>query len=230
MTKRFPDAAADDRNEARPKGAGNADEPLKQSEPDKEVTHMPFEHDIGDSAPKSKTRKSISTRTRFEIFKRDQFTCQYCGAKPPAVILHVDHIIAVANGGANDTGNLTTACQRCNLGKSAVPLSSVPKSLEDAALEADEMRCQVEAYAEMLADAREAEEGQCWNVAEVIQPGASDGWSTDKFKGVKQFIRKIGYPQTLEAAHIAADAKSPGNQRFRYFCGICWNRVRDAES
>lgn len=50
MTKRFPDATADDRNEARPKGAGNADEPLKQSEPDKEVTHMPFHRHYTDSA------------------------------------------------------------------------------------------------------------------------------------------------------------------------------------
>ena len=189
---------------------------------------MPFEHDYGDSTPEYKPRKAVSTRTRFEIFKRDKFTCQYCGAKPPSVILHVDHVIALANGGTNDTGNLTTACKDCNLGKSAVPLSSVPKSLEDTALEAVEMRRQVEAYADMINKAREAEEDQCWQIAEIIQPGASDGWSTDKFNGVKQFIQKLGYPQTLEAAHIASDAKSPGNQRFRYFCGICWNRAREA--
>ena len=35
-------------------------------------------------------RKQISARIRFEIFKRDQFTCQYCGAHPPAVILQVE--------------------------------------------------------------------------------------------------------------------------------------------
>lgn len=44
-------------NGARPKGAGNTDEPLKQNVPDKEVTHMPFEHDYGDSAPVFKTER-----------------------------------------------------------------------------------------------------------------------------------------------------------------------------
>jgi hypothetical protein len=38
-------------NEARPEGATNADEPLKQNVPMMEVTHMPFEHEYGDSAP-----------------------------------------------------------------------------------------------------------------------------------------------------------------------------------
>lgn len=46
-------------------------------------------------------RKAISTRTRFEVFKRDGFRCMYCGRTPPTVLLHVDHIIAVSNGGSN---------------------------------------------------------------------------------------------------------------------------------
>lgn len=36
-------------------------------------------------------RKSLSKKTRFEVFKRDSFECQYCGAHPPSTILHVDH-------------------------------------------------------------------------------------------------------------------------------------------
>lgn len=68
-------------------------------------------------------RKSISASMRFEIFKRDSFTCQYCGRKAPDVLLHVDHVVAVANGGDNDPLNLVTACAGCNLGKGAKLLS-----------------------------------------------------------------------------------------------------------
>ena len=71
----------------------------------------------------TKKRTGLSKRTRFEVFKRDQFRCQYCGASAPDVILVVDHIQAVADGGANDLLNLLTACDPCNAGKSDVALA-----------------------------------------------------------------------------------------------------------
>ncbi|MFU3348324.1 HNH endonuclease [Pseudomonas aeruginosa] len=63
-------------------------------------------------------RESIRKSVRFEVFKRDNFTCQYCGAKAPDVVLHVDHINPVSKGGDNEIINLVTACLPCNLGKS----------------------------------------------------------------------------------------------------------------
>lgn len=44
-------------------------------------------------------REPLSKGIRFEVFKRDNFTCQYCGAKAPDVILEVDHINPVKLGG-----------------------------------------------------------------------------------------------------------------------------------
>lgn len=64
-------------------------------------------------------RKGISKGKRFDIFRRDGFTCQYCGRTPPDVVLQVDHIRPVADGGDNDPMNLVTACSDCNAGKSA---------------------------------------------------------------------------------------------------------------
>lgn len=64
-------------------------------------------------------RKALSKTVRFEVFKRDRFTCQYCGAKAPEVVLHVDHIHPVAEGGTNEILNLATACAGCNGGKGA---------------------------------------------------------------------------------------------------------------
>lgn len=64
-------------------------------------------------------RQPIKKTVRFEVFKRDNFTCQYCGGKAPDVVLHVDHINPVAGGGNNDIMNLVTSCEPCNLGKGA---------------------------------------------------------------------------------------------------------------
>ena len=64
-------------------------------------------------------RKAIPKSVRFEVFKRDSFTCQYCGRKAPDVVLEVDHINPVANGGENDILNLVTSCRDCNSGKGA---------------------------------------------------------------------------------------------------------------
>lgn len=62
---------------------------------------------------------AISKRTRFEIFARDGFICQYCGNKPPDVILEVDHIDPRSNGGSDEDLNLVTSCFTCNRGKGA---------------------------------------------------------------------------------------------------------------
>lgn len=68
---------------------------------------------------KQNERIAISKKVRFEVFKRDGFKCQYCGRSAPDVILHVDHINPVSNGGNNDIMNLVTSCSECNLGKGA---------------------------------------------------------------------------------------------------------------
>lgn len=70
-------------------------------------------------------RKSTGKRTRFEVFKRDGFACRYCGAQPPDVVLVVDHIVPVAEGGPSTIDNLNTACEPCNQGKAARPLGAV---------------------------------------------------------------------------------------------------------
>lgn len=63
-------------------------------------------------------RKYMSNRIRFKVFKRDNFTCQYCGRIAPTVILEVDHINPISNGGDEYITNLITSCYDCNRGKS----------------------------------------------------------------------------------------------------------------
>lgn len=69
------------------------------------------------------SRQTIGKKVRFEVFKRDKFTCQYCGRAAPEVVLHVDHIQPVAKDGDGDIINLITSCIDCNLGKGARELS-----------------------------------------------------------------------------------------------------------
>lgn len=103
-------------------------------------------------------RKPLSKRTRFEIFKRDSFRCVYCGATPVQGPLHVDHVIAVANGGTDKPDNLITACANCNLGKGAVALDDRKLAVGDPAASldhAEQLRAYLEAQREVVA-ARES--------------------------------------------------------------------------
>ena len=52
---------------------------------------------------------------RAAVFKRDDYTCTYCGAR--GVRLECDHIVPVARGGQHGMENLTTACRDCNRAK-----------------------------------------------------------------------------------------------------------------
>ena len=68
---------------------------------------------------------------RFEIFKRDNFKCQYCGSGVvDGARLAVDHIIPIAKGGTTNAENLITSCYACNLGKRDVLLSERALSIE----------------------------------------------------------------------------------------------------
>lgn len=55
--------------------------------------------------------------TRFNVFLRDAFRCQYCGGNFQAENLTFDHVIPRARGGRTSWQNVVTACEPCNLRK-----------------------------------------------------------------------------------------------------------------
>ena len=55
--------------------------------------------------------------TRFNVFLRDRFSCQYCGKKFPTQELTFDHLVPRSRGGTTNWKNVVTACSRCNLRK-----------------------------------------------------------------------------------------------------------------
>ena len=51
---------------------------------------------------------------RTNILLRDLFTCQLCGAKPPASQLTLDHVVPRVHGGKTNWTNIVAACKKCN--------------------------------------------------------------------------------------------------------------------
>lgn len=68
---------------------------------------------------KQQERQIMNNDIRYNVLKRDNFTCQKCGATMlDGIKLEVDHIIPVSKGGKTNMSNLQTLCNRCNKGKS----------------------------------------------------------------------------------------------------------------
>jgi 5-methylcytosine-specific restriction endonuclease McrA len=53
--------------------------------------------------------------TRFNVFLRDRFSCQYCNTAFPSHELTFDHVIPRSRGGRTTWSNVVTACSSCNL-------------------------------------------------------------------------------------------------------------------
>ena len=58
-----------------------------------------------------RTQVSFSRRN---LFRRDNNTCQYCGARPGMSDLTIDHVVPRSQGGGNSWANCVLACTRCN--------------------------------------------------------------------------------------------------------------------
>lgn len=174
-------------------------------------------------------RTAISKKTRFEVFKRDGFECQYCGAHPPSVILHVDHIHPVAKGGKNDMDNLITACEACNQGKSDRELSDVPQSLQDRAAQVLEKEAQIKGYQQALNARRFRLDEEVERVVEIYERFIPGYTLTDRSRvSIRLFIEKLGYHDVADAMERACtNTNVRRNMEFKYFCGICWSKVKE---
>lgn len=181
-------------------------------------------------------RKPISKKTRFEVFKRDRFTCQYCGRMSPDVILEVDHIKPVAEGGTNKMINLITSCRDCNRGKGKRKLSDdaelkkQQKELVDLADKREQAEMMIKWRDEMLdMTVRQAE-----SINTYI--GSVSDWSCTEH-GLRTIVRLIdnfSYMEVYEAVRIAFNRYYKGtdsswNVAFNKIGGICYNTRKARE-
>ncbi|WP_324188459.1 HNH endonuclease [Nocardia higoensis] len=179
---------------------------------------------------------AVSKRVRFEVLRRDEHRCRYCGARAPEVELTVDHVVPTALGGTDHPSNLVAACWDCNSGKT----STVP----DAPLVA-EVDASAVAWSRAMAVAaqeRAAAYTQDRQLADDFRDMWED-WTWTDFKGTEhtfelpanfgESVRSIlaaGLTMTdLEELMSVAMTTPKVKDRFRYFCGCCWTRVTQAQ-
>lgn len=163
---------------------------------------------------------TVSKRARFEVLRRDNYTCRYCRSTENP--LTIDHVVPVTLGGRDDPSNLVTACRDCNAGKSsATPNQDLVAEVKDDAIRhAESIR---RAYAVLVERLSEKDK----YLDQFIDAWADERIDANWRSSVARFWR-IGVPVELliDAAEIATSRRlSPGADRFAYMCGIVWKQV-----
>lgn len=167
----------------------------------------------------------VTKRTRYEVLKRDNHTCRYCGGSAPDVKLTVDHVMPVALGGSDKPDNLVAACVDCNAGKSSsapgAPLVEDVRALDfkwadamkrAAAIKANERRRE-NAYLRAFDDA--------WG-AYGRRPSA------DPNGVARLYLAGLPKKDMLWAAELASTNRGVYD-RFSYFMGLSWKRLTDLQ-
>jgi len=174
---------------------------------------------------------AVTKRLRFEIFRRDNHACRYCGSVAPDAVLTVDHVVPIALGGTDEPANLVAACADCNSGKSATPPGA--PLVDDVAADALRWRNAMEVAADIATVYHED--------IERYRDQFSDLWDTYSFGEAKYKVplpadwrnsldsyREMQLPPALmlDAVTIAMGARIRADHIFRYFCGVCLKRIR----
>jgi hypothetical protein len=178
---------------------------------------------------------AVSKRLRFEVLRRDNHACRYCGASAPDAVLTVDHVIPVTLGGTDDPGNLAAACSVCNAGKSSsspdAPL--VDDAAENALRWSKAMVLAHEAHRKPLRTRISDRAGfrenvwDRWTYRSGIKTLTVDlppGWenSIDRF-----FQAGVTLEDFTEAVRIAMTSKA--RDTFSYMCGVLWKWVGERQ-
>lgn len=171
---------------------------------------------------------SVSKRLRFEILRRDQSTCRYCGATAPDVAVTIDHVIPVALGGTDDPTNLVTACAACNSGKTSTsPDAPLVADVERAALVwaralsvAVDRRAAARQESSDLLTYFEDE----WLFRYEVAAPLEDDWRPSVLRFVDHGLSVADLDEAIDVAYAARIRSA---SRWRYFCGTCWRMVAE---
>lgn len=181
-------------------------------------------------------RKPISKKTRFEVFKRDRFTCQYCGRMSPDVILEVDHIKPVAEGGTNKMLNLITSCRDCNRGKGKIRLSDDTelKKQQKELQELADKREQLKMMMEWRMELSNLEEEEIDHISDYLYSKTGHSLAQPGRVQAMGLLKQFGFNEVLDAIDIAiaqyykGDIKSCA-KAWEKVGGICYNRRKKKE-
>lgn len=170
---------------------------------------------------------AVSKRLRYEIFRRDNHTCRYCGAAAPDAKITIDHVLPEALGGTDTPDNLVTACDPCNSGKTSTTPGAplVADVAEDALRWAGAMaRAAQEAMEDIHAREKTHKEFQkAWKRNGGVSSDLPDNW-----RGSLNSIIAAGLPAEAlaECVDIAFDQRHVYDRnRFKYTCGVAWRKI-----
>ncbi len=172
---------------------------------------------------------SLSKKLRFEVFKRDGFTCQYCGQHPPNITLECDHVDPKSNGGKDTVHNLIASCFDCNRGKSNHKLNMIPSSLTDHVASIKERENQYKAYRRLLDKIDNRIDSEIDEIQDIYRTSFPNQVFTATFRNasVKQFIAKLNIVKVRDAMSTAITKGKDSHNTIKYFCGICWTKIRN---
>jgi hypothetical protein len=173
---------------------------------------------------------ALSTKKRFNVFKRDAFKCRYCGQSPPSVVLEVDHLVPRSAGGSDELLNLVTSCFACNRGKSNVPLDAIPESvLPDIARDIEKAE-QFAAYGRWQNRQRTARRKSAKRVAEYYEQVIMRGrrpLTTEQLSSINTWLKCATEATLCDCVDILASKESKvTGDKWKYFCGICWATIK----
>ena len=178
-------------------------------------------------------RKSVSKKLRFEIFKRDSFTCQYCGNTPPKIVLELDHITPVCEGGDNSEDNLITACFDCNRGKAGNKLDCAPDAISRKIEIKKEKEAQIKEYERLLRKEKRDFEKKMEKIKSIFNVNTNFTPTKEFDRTLAHFLRNLTEYEVNEAMNISLSKFDNAfndiylsEQALRYFCGICWNKIK----
>lgn len=168
----------------------------------------------------------MNKKLRFDVFKRDRFTCQYCGRKPPEVVLEADHVFPKSKGGKDEIINLVTSCFDCNRGKGAGELKDVTRvDVAKINKELKEKRLQLKEYHLYLEGEQAQLEEDLQYITDFHDSISDFGLTMQEKMSYKQFLRKFDRYKICEAIEIAI-AKNTANP-CTYSFGILYNWSRN---
>ncbi len=178
---------------------------------------------------------AVSKTLRFNVLRRDNFKCRYCGAQAD----RVDHVTPRAMGGPDTAENLVAACEPCNSGKAAIPpdapmiaqVSEANLRWADAIKRVGAQRAASQSAEKTLVDNvsrywMEAAAREGWNYWAKWPDGARDSIANFYRSGLNLSDLK----HAVDVVMGKSSRQMSVSRMWKYFCGVCWTEIRDRQA
>lgn len=175
---------------------------------------------------------SISKQLRYQILRRDNHACRYCGATAPDAKIVIDHVVPKTLGGSDSPENLVAACATCNAGKSATP----PDANHIRDVEQDAVR-----WSRAMTTAQQMQMAERERVLDYVDM-VDAAWAKWTYPNGDVVARPVGWQTSAENFYrwdinlsdwrmairkAMTNERVPHEDTWRYMCGVLWNLLRD---